>query len=472
MSWYRAFLAFFCAVAASVSCLAQDRETLLDDFPLAPFRFAGIDLKVGLSAPSEFESQYMTGLLHRPPRIDEIYLLNKEWVHDELGFRQSQIQNFRDEYNRIHNNRLPVPTDLLESLDSKQREKFLDIRIRCRIRAMGIVEFFSQQLLGLSKEELDAVRELVTELEPIYTERCTELRDKTLQKLRDVLSKEQQAQLDNWSLGFLESRPPSLDLLAWQMRNMQRFEETVFDQRLPNLRGFFVGTGYFIDYDGVLEEETYLTGTSDLKRKLTDREQKLRDAYISQQVFLKLHRIIVDESISGEIESTNEQIEFANSVVERLQIFETKWFETVFPINRAGTQEGNEVYAEYERRKAELIAEGTRDLESIFLPHQRRFLETLGILFEVFRGGYPSAIVYGQTGRTLKLTSKQKGEIELICKESVSEIESQTRNWEKEIFSKLKDSFSDNRKEELEFLFNCPISQGQVNIYLLLKGGL
>jgi hypothetical protein len=472
MSWYQASLAFFCAVATSVSCLAQDRETLLDDFPLAPHRFAEIEFKGGIKDPKDDEFQEMVKLVHRPPRIDEIFLLNKEWVQEELGLTFAQAQHYRDEYKRILDNRVIVPIDLLESLDSKQREKFLDIRIRCRIRSMGILEFISRPQVEMSKDEMEAIRELVTELEPIYNERITELRDNTLKKLRDVLSKEQQKQLDEWSSGFLELRLPSLDLLTWQMKNIERFEETTADQRLPKLRGFFIGGLYFLDYDGNLESEPIIGRPVELKKKLSDRELKVREARIDQQIFLSLHRIITDESLSAEIQSTSEQIEMANGIIETFAIFESDWQETNFPILKSGKQGQSEVYAEYERLKANLIADGTRNLENVLLPHQRRFLETMSMLMEVLKAGYPAAFISGQTGRTLKLTANQKREIQEICKKSVSEIESQTRNWEKEIFSKLKDSFSDNRKEELEFLFKCPISHGKVNVYLLLKGGL
>ena len=471
MSWHQSFLAFFCAVATSVSCLAQDRETLLDDFPLAPFRFAHLDLKGGfMDLPNDVYLEFLQ-FIHRPPRIDEISLLNKEWVQIELGLKQSQIKHFGDEYKRIIRNRMPVPTDLLETLDSKQREQILDIRIRCRIRSMGIAEFFSQPQLGLSKEELEAVRELVTELEPLYIDRITELRDDTLRKLRDVLTKEQQEQFDEWSSGFLESRTPPIDLLAWQIRNLDRFEETIADQMYPEFRGFFVSAPYFVDYDGILEEETFLSQPDDLKAKLSDSQLKRREAYVKLSFFRWLHSTITNEATSVEIQSTDEQIDFANRIKRKYNHFERDWRETVHQIASAN-EFGSDVYAEYERLKAELVAEGTRDLENLLLPHQRRFLETLSLLFEVFRGGFPSAMIYGQTGQTLRLTGKQKKEIEEICKNSVSEIESQTRNWEKEIFSKLKDSFSARRQEQLEFLFKYPVSHGWVNIHLLLKGGL
>jgi hypothetical protein len=471
MFCFPASLASIFAIAISVFTLAQDRETFLDDFPLAPYRFAEIELKGGIKDPNDDEFQEWATLVHRPPRIDEIFLLNKEWVQDELSLTFTQAQHFRDEYKRILNQRTPVPDNLLELLDAKQREKFLDVRIRSRIRSMGILDFLSRPQLGLPQDELADMRELLTALEPIYTQRIAELRDKTLHKLRDVLTKEQQQTLDGWSLGFLESRLPSLDLLVWQMKNLEFFAETIADERLPKMRGFFIGGIFFLDYDGNLESEPFIGRPIDLKAKVSARELKVREAYINQQVFLSLHRIITDESLSKEIQSTSEQIELAKSLVDRFAIFESHWHETIYPILSSRDQDRSEVYAEYQRLKAELIADSTRDLENILMPHQTKLLETMSLLIEVLKAGYPGAFVSGGTGKALKLTVDQKNAIEEICQKSISEIESQTRKWENEIFSRLNDTLSKERREGLKFLIECPISHGHVNIYLLLNGG-
>jgi hypothetical protein len=321
---------------------------------------------------------------------------------------------------------------------------------------------------------LKAVRKLVKELEPIYDKRAADLRDKTRQKIRDVLTKEQQKQLDDLSSSFLESRPPSLDLLIWQMRNIDRFEETIADQTIPELRGLVMSTLYCVDYDGTIEEDKRLfSGTTDnFKKKLSDREQKVKEDLASESFRTSLNLMFTDQSMSAELQFTDEQIQAADNVRRKLGSFESEWHETIFRIRRAGEQDRSEVYAKFERLKADLIAEGIRELENIMLPHQRKILETMSILLEVLKAGFPGALVSGQTGKTLSLTANQKKEIEQFCEKSLSEIESQTRSWEEEIFVRLNDSLGNRRKQNLEFLFKCPISQGTVNVLLLLKGGL
>ncbi len=178
-----------------------------------------------------------------PPRFDEMVLLAKPWVQDELKLTVAQRSEFQDTYDKVfvragYEKRLSE--NLTDTLDKDQQELFRDLLIRCRIRAMGFVPFFSQPALELPDAEVKAIKELIAKLEPGYNSKIMELRDQTIEALLAHLTDEQRQNYSQISAGFLDANPPPMALLFWQLSHVDSFEEVIVDKDYPNLRGLFL----------------------------------------------------------------------------------------------------------------------------------------------------------------------------------------------------------------------------------------
>ncbi len=436
--------------------LSQVDSDLLKGIPQAPAKIVKLDNDGTVSNASDL-SQYLP-LLHLPARVDEITLLKKEWVQEELKLTPHQRRHYREAFDKFLKKRAAVPEGLTDLLDEKQLERFRELLVRCRIRVLGIHEFFRQPALGLSKEEFSAIEELIEKLEPEYAKTITELRDKTLDDLQNPLTDEQREQLKTISAGFLEERAPPLELLFWQLKNIDRYEETIADKDYRELRGLFTRFFFRIDFDGLLEEETYIFPVFDPKSTDPLYEE---ESILLAGVFGSMFGLFIDPSSVEELQFTDEQITAARQLSAEFGRMETEWHRKV--------TRGKPGYSDYLKWKKNFLTEGVRQFEDLFLPHQKRLLKTMSMLLEILRAGTASALIYGEAGRNLKLSSDQKSDVKEISAMCMAEIESKAKKWEEEIFKKLKSCLQDDTRQRLDIVFSESPSFGFSDLNLLLR---
>lgn len=449
---HTAFTAATFLLSLATLGMSQEDNDLLKRIPQAPARVLQLNNDGNfVDFASMGMGQYLS-LLHLPERVDEITLLKKDWVQDELKMTPTQRRHYREAFDEFLKKRAEVPDDLTESLDEKQLEKFRQLLIRCRIRALGIREFFRQPELGLSKEELAAIDECLEKIEPEYSEKIKELRDKTLNDLQKPLTDEQRAQLKIMSAGFLEERSPPIELLVWQLKNIDRYEESIVDKHNPEIRGLFTANNFRLDVDGCLAEETYLFPIV---------QKDIEETVILQGILGRLSNLFTDPSSSQELQLTDEQVQAAKEIWDE--------FGRANQEKSANVGKGRPGYSEYQNWKRDYLSKGIRETDRLFMPHQKQLLETASSLLEILRSGLAGSLVYGQPGRKLKLTSDQKSEVKKASAKCLVEVESKTRKWEEEILEKLKRILDDRTRERLEDVFTREHGFGSCNLELLLQ---
>lgn len=448
----------------------DDEEDILKILPVAKPSVFRLNNDSNLLNFSEDEglSQSLR-LLHLPPRFDEIALLKKEWVQDELSMDATQKRHYREIFDEFLKHRTPVPDALTDNLDQTQRARFRDLVIRCRIRSLGIVEFFSHQKFGLTKSEFMAIRDLVAELQPVYFDKMYKLREESLKDYYQILDRDQRQQLSECSAGYLELYPPSFELFAWHLRNSELYSDLWVEEHLRRFRGMFMGYHFHIDVDGNFEMENYLFSIVQFDQVLTPLEQLEKEAMHELLLFNAIRGLARDPTSIEELQLVDQQIDQIEGIAMDYYKMESEWFKKMIDVQCGPLEQ--QVRGDYRQWQKNYLSEKNQELKSLLLPHQRELIETINILFEIQRGGLPSALLYGETGFKLRLNSAQKKEIIALNKKQRLDIERVTLEWENEIIVKVIDKLPERFPIPLRDVCRSNIKSGLCNIGHLLKGG-
>jgi hypothetical protein len=405
-------------------------------------------------------------------RLTEIGLLNSKNIQDELELDARQKNRMSAELDRLKRREPVSHSETILVLDQKQCKRYFEILTRYRLRAYGVQEFFGLPTVmdefQLSSSDVKAIEDLLPGLQKKYEAKQIKLRDKILKEITEILDDRQRAELGAISNGVLEARIPPLELLVWQLKHIDLFEETVADSSSPDYRGLCVAPVFGFDIDGTFAHLSIFPFT--FFKSLSVEDKKKADREGPQEIFHSLRAVFDNPAFVDEMQLTGDQLAEIKRIGEEHDASHEESSSTLKGRDTKLWDSGlDPVFNQHLKLLDELYESGRKRFEAILLPHQKKTLVLISAMRESLKAGLPAALVYGQMGKLLKITRSQKSELLELCKVSLATIETETRAWEEEILRKIAETIGEESRSLLRTALAKQPEFGSVNISKLLK---
>ena len=290
-----------------------------------------------------------------------------------------------------------------------------------------------------------------------------------MDQMLDVLTPAQRKQFDVFSQGFVESRLPPLEILAWQLEHPDEFRDVLADRLFPQYRGFHIKPFFQLDVDGkfLRRQMDHWERYASLDPELRAKTDKQAETVLIPDIIFTLQ----EDPIAIALQLTEEQRTILADLKTRHEKFYSDWNEewkkVGYDLKSPKTSKDPE-YRAYEAQQLQLMKSMWEIVKTSLSEEQSAGLELLSKRLELIRGGLLHSLIYGELRKDLDFTNNQRIEIVDVGEKCLKKIQRQSLAWEKEAHEQLFKVLNPEQVEKIEELLGSPLERDRANIDVLI----